>query len=63
MHHPFMDAVAHSFAERRIATLRFQFPYMENSRGSVAISRAVQLDGHELGERGRVGLHGAALRG
>jgi predicted alpha/beta-hydrolase family hydrolase len=30
MAHPFMAAVAVELAERRIATLRYQFPYMEN---------------------------------
>ena len=29
MEHPFMVAVAAGLAERRIATLRYQFPYME----------------------------------
>ncbi|RUR67064.1 alpha/beta hydrolase [Variovorax guangxiensis] len=29
MAHPFMRAVAEGLAERRIATLRYQFPYME----------------------------------
>jgi hypothetical protein len=29
MAHPFMSAVAHGLAERGIATLRYQFPYME----------------------------------
>jgi uncharacterized protein len=29
MSHPFMDAVAAGLAERAIATLRYQFPYME----------------------------------
>jgi predicted alpha/beta-hydrolase family hydrolase len=29
MSHPFMDAVARGLFERRIATLRYQFPYME----------------------------------
>ncbi|MBN8754974.1 MULTISPECIES: alpha/beta family hydrolase [Variovorax] len=29
MRHPFMQAVAEGLAERRIATLRYQFPYME----------------------------------
>ncbi|MDQ0032488.1 putative alpha/beta-hydrolase family hydrolase [Variovorax boronicumulans] len=29
MAHPFMNAVAAGLAERRIATLRYQFPYME----------------------------------
>src|SRR6476646_640592 len=32
MNHPFMAAVADGLAERGIATLRYQFPYME--RGS-----------------------------
>jgi len=32
MTHPFMEAVADGLAQRRIATLRYQFPYME--RGS-----------------------------
>src|SRR5580693_8674977 len=32
MNHPFMAAVAEGLAARRIATLRYQFPYME--RGS-----------------------------
>jgi uncharacterized protein len=32
MHHPFMAAVAAELSERGIATLRYQFPYME--RGS-----------------------------
>jgi predicted alpha/beta-hydrolase family hydrolase len=30
MDHSFMEAVARGFAERGIATLRYQFPYMEN---------------------------------
>ena len=30
MQHPFMAAVAAELAQRGIATLRFQFPYMEN---------------------------------
>jgi predicted alpha/beta-hydrolase family hydrolase len=32
MRHPFLDVVAHRLAERGIATLRYQFPYIE--RGS-----------------------------
>ena len=32
MNHPFMENVAHGLASRGIATLRYQFPYME--RGS-----------------------------
>src|SRR3954454_24741088 len=30
MSHPFMETVAIGLAERGIATLRYQFPYMEN---------------------------------
>jgi uncharacterized protein len=33
MSHPFMAAIADGLAERGIATLRYQFPYMEQSRG------------------------------
>jgi predicted alpha/beta-hydrolase family hydrolase len=29
MSHPFMEAIAHGLAERGIATLRYQFPFME----------------------------------
>ncbi len=32
MAHPFMQAIAAGFAERNIATLRYQFPYMEAGR-------------------------------
>jgi uncharacterized protein len=32
MDHPFMEGVARGLAERRVATLRFQFPYMEAGR-------------------------------
>ena len=38
MSHPFMEAVAQGFAARRIATLRYQFPYME--QGSKRPDRA-----------------------
>src|SRR5262245_12896721 len=33
MTHPFMSAVAKGLAERDIATLRYQFPYMEKKSG------------------------------
>lgn len=33
MTHPFMEAMARGLEERGIATLRYQFPYMENGRG------------------------------
>lgn len=32
MRHPFMEAAAEALAERAVATLRFQFPYMEAGR-------------------------------
>ena len=32
MTHPFMQAIAEGFAQRGIATLRYQFPYMEAGR-------------------------------
>lgn len=35
MAHPFMTAVAQGLAERRIATLRYQFPYMQAGRRRV----------------------------
>ena len=33
MRHAFMEAVAERLAERRVATLRYNFPYMEAGRG------------------------------
>jgi uncharacterized protein len=33
MRHPFMEAMAGELGRRRIATLRYQFPYMEQRRG------------------------------
>ena len=32
MHHPFMEAVAERLASRDLATLRYQFPYMERGQ-------------------------------
>jgi len=34
MRHGFMESVAHGLAERKIATFRYQFPYMEAGRRS-----------------------------
>src|SRR5262245_25036425 len=39
MTHPFMRAVAEELAERGIATLRYQFPYMEQRANSFRASR------------------------
>src|SRR5215210_3411825 len=32
MHHPFLESIATSLAERGVATLRYQFPYMDAGR-------------------------------
>ena len=33
MHHPFMQQLSAALAEKRIGTLRFNFPFMENKKG------------------------------
>ncbi len=33
MHHPFMVSLAQSLSEKSIATMRFNFPFMENRKG------------------------------
>ena len=49
MRHAFMDEVAEGLADRGIATLRFNFPYMENKRPDPADARARH---HPRGGRG-----------
>ena len=39
MRHPFLEAMALRLAERRIATLRYQFPYMEAGRRGPDVPR------------------------
>jgi len=44
MRHPFMEQIAAALAERRIGTLRYEFPYMEKGgrspdRPAVAVAR------------------------
>ncbi len=54
MAHPFMDAVALGLRKRRIATLRFQFPFMEaGSRrpDSPAVAQATVRAAIEVGTR------------
>lgn len=34
MHHPFMKAIADKLVQRNVATLRYQFPYMQRGRRS-----------------------------
>src|SRR5262245_13342868 len=55
MTHPFMSAVASGFVEREIATLRYQFPYMEkgskrpdNPKVAQAAVRAAVLEAGRL---------------
>lgn len=55
MHHPFMQDVAELLAQRDIATLRYQFPYMQRGRKSpdsrktlLASVRAAIDHAHEL---------------
>jgi len=53
MRHAFMESIASALAERGVATLRFQFPYMESgsrrpdrpARASAAVRAAVQAGG------------------
>ena len=42
MAHPFMEAVAHGLAERGIATLRYQFPYMQRGSRRVDTPKVAQ---------------------
>ncbi len=42
MAHPFMEAAAHGLAERGIATLRYQFPYMERGSRRVDTPKVAQ---------------------
>ena len=40
MRHPFLESIAHRLAERSIATLRYQFLYMERRAGRPCPRRA-----------------------
>ena len=42
MNHPFMVALANSLAETGIATLRFNFPFTENSTGRPDVPAVAQ---------------------
>jgi predicted alpha/beta-hydrolase family hydrolase len=39
MAHPFLEAIFSGLAHRRVATLRYQFPYMENGSKRPALAR------------------------
>lgn len=54
MHHAFMEAIAGALAAERVATLRYQFPYMEQDRRApnrppvlVATVRAATAEGRD----------------
>jgi predicted alpha/beta-hydrolase family hydrolase len=54
MTHPFMSALAHGLAERQCATLRYQFPFVENgSRRPDSPPLAHATVGAAVGEAGR----------
>ncbi len=43
MRHPFLERIAEELAHRRVATLRYQFPYMEAGRGRPDSPKTAQL--------------------
>ena len=53
MTHPFMAAVAAELGERGVATLRYQFPYMEQRRQAARPAEARARRGARRGGRGR----------
>ena len=53
MTHPFMAAVADGLAQRGIATLRYQFPYMERGSKRPDPPALAHADGARRGRRGR----------
>jgi predicted alpha/beta-hydrolase family hydrolase len=56
MGHPFMEAVASGLYKRRIATLRYQFPYMERGRGRPDVPRTAHATVRAAGaEAARLG--------
>ena len=52
MAHPFMASVAEGLAERRVATLRYQFPYMERGSETAGCAQARPGFGSRGGCRG-----------
>jgi uncharacterized protein len=61
MKHPFMAAVANGLADRAIATLRYQFPYMEAGSKRPDSPRVAQATVRAAVEEARRLLPGAAL--
>src|SRR2546428_10408304 len=55
MRHPFLEAVARALAEQKIATVRYQFPYMEQrARRPDPPAAAAPADAGAAGDGARV---------
>lgn len=52
MRHPFMDAMAAALADRRVATLRYEFPYMAAGRKRPDAAGALEATVRAAVERG-----------
>lgn len=70
MTHPFMEAAAAALAERGIATLRYQFPYMEQGKrmpgarpGLIATARAAVAAAHRRAKKLPVVAAGKSMGG
>jgi predicted alpha/beta-hydrolase family hydrolase len=64
MAHPFMAAVANACAERAIATLRYQFPYMEQGSRRPDVPAVAQATVRAaVGEAARLLPHAALIAG
>ncbi len=61
MEHPFMTAMAEGLAERRIATLRYQFPYVEQGRRRPDPAPVLQATVRAVAQIARTGWPGLPL--
>lgn len=61
MRHPFMEAVAESLAERGVASLRYQFPYMEAGKKRPDRAPVAQATARAAVDAGRRELSGLPL--
>src|SRR5687768_3887586 len=56
MHHPFMDSLARELAACHVATLRYQFPYMQQRKGRPDSPGALKIGRASCRERGEVSV-------
>src|SRR2546430_14790555 len=70
MRHPFLEAIARALAERDVATLRYQFPYMERRAspphpppGAAAAGGAAPAQTPRASAGGALPPRGQAVRG